>query len=80
MKWFQLEDNSIIESCSGSEAGSYSSLKDSVYHPHLGFRVIEKRKKKQFQGQGLMVSAPDPSIREWWEPPVVEKLLYMLLH
>ena len=31
--------------CSGSEAGSYLTLIDLVYHPTPGFRVIKKKKK-----------------------------------
>jgi len=36
--------------CSGSEAGSYLRLIDFVYHPTLGLRVIEKKKKVRFVG------------------------------
>ena len=32
--------------CSGSEAGSYLRLLDSVYHSTLGLRVIKKKKKR----------------------------------
>jgi len=32
--------------CSGSEAGSYLTLIDFVYHSTLGLRVIEKKKKE----------------------------------
>jgi len=30
--------------CSGSEAGSYSRVKDFVYHSTLGLRAIKKKK------------------------------------
>ena len=33
------------EMCSGSEAGSYLSLIDFVYHSSLGLRVMKKERK-----------------------------------
>jgi len=35
----------ICHLCSGSEAGSYSTLIDFVYHSTLGLRVIQKKTK-----------------------------------
>jgi len=43
----QFENNYITEMCSGSDAGSYLSLIDFVYHSTLGLRVIKKEKKKK---------------------------------
>jgi len=40
----QFENNYFTETCSGSEAGSYSRLIDFVYHSTLGLRVIKKKK------------------------------------
>jgi len=40
---FSFKDNYFAEMCSGSEAGSYLGLVDSVYHSSLGFRVIKKK-------------------------------------
>ena len=40
----QFENNYFKEMSSGCEAGSYSRLRDYVYHPTLGLRVIQKRK------------------------------------
>ena len=41
----QFENNYFTEMCSGSEAGSYLRLIDSVYHSTIGSRVIKKKKK-----------------------------------
>jgi len=38
----QFENNYFTEMCSGSEAGSYLRLIDSVHHSTLGLRVIKK--------------------------------------
>jgi len=45
-KFYAAADNYFTEMCSGSEAGSYLRLIDFVYHPTLGLRVIQKKKKK----------------------------------
>jgi hypothetical protein len=37
--------------CSGSEAGSYLRLADSVYHSTLGLRVIKKKEKDLLNGE-----------------------------
>jgi len=41
----QSEDNYFTEMCSGSEAGSYLTLIDFVYHSTLGVRVIKEKKR-----------------------------------
>ena len=41
----QFEYNYFTETCSGSEAGSYSRLIDFVYHSTLGLRLIKRREK-----------------------------------
>ena len=41
--------NYLTEMCSGSEAGSYLRLIDSVYHSTLGLRVIKKKKTSPVQ-------------------------------
>jgi len=43
------KNNYSTEMCSGSEAGSYSRLRDFVYHSTLGLRVIKKKKKQTAQ-------------------------------
>ena len=40
-----LDEHTVVVS-SGSEAGSYLSLIDFVYHPPLGLRVIKKKKRR----------------------------------
>ena len=40
----QFENNYFKEMCSGSEAGSYLRLIDSVYHTTLGLRAIKKKR------------------------------------
>ena len=40
----QFESNYVTEMCSGSEAGSYLKLIDSVHHSTPGLRVIKKEK------------------------------------
>ena len=40
----QFENNYFTETCSGSEAGSYSRLIDCVYHSNLGVGVIERER------------------------------------
>ena len=42
---FQFENNYFTEMCSGSEAGSYLTPIDFVYHSTLGLRVIKKRRR-----------------------------------
>ena len=42
----QFENNYFTEMCSGSEAGSYVTLTDFVYHQTLGLRVIKKKKRE----------------------------------
>ena len=50
--------------CSGSEAGSYLSLTDFVYHSTLGWRVIKEKKKKligeQVMGEPLHAGPLEP--------------------
>jgi len=41
------------ETCSGSEAGSYSRLIDFVYHSTLGLREIIKKKKEGTTPDGV---------------------------
>ena len=41
----QFENDYFTEVCSGSEAGSYLRLIDSVYHPGLGLRAIKKKRR-----------------------------------
>ena len=40
----EFENNYFTEMCSGSEAGSYLRLIDSLYHSTLGLRVMQKKK------------------------------------
>ena len=42
-----MRQNYFTEMCSGSEAGSYSRLKDFVYHSTLGLRVIKGKKSER---------------------------------
>jgi len=42
--------------CSGSEAGSYVRLIDSVYHSTLGLRVIKKKKKRSRDAHALHIA------------------------
>jgi len=41
-----FENNNFTEMRSGSQAGSYSRLIDSVHHPTLGLRVIHKEERE----------------------------------
>jgi len=43
--------------CRGSEAGSYLSLIDFLYHSTLGLRVIEKKKSRAGLGGKAAVAA-----------------------
>jgi len=55
MREYPFENYFFAEMCSGSEAGSYLRLIDSVHHSTLGVRVM---KKKKWSTRG--VSAPLP--------------------
>ena len=50
----EFENNYFTETCSGSEAGSYVTRMDFVYHSTLGSRVIKKLKRGG-SGLGLTV-------------------------
>jgi len=45
LEYSQFENNYFTEMRSGSEAGSYLRLIDSVYHSTLGLKVMKKKKK-----------------------------------
>ena len=61
---FEFENTYFTEICSGSEAGSYSRLTDSVYHSTLGLRVIKKTRSFEFAGQGFRCRANVEHIRQ----------------
>ena len=50
--------------CSGSEAGSYLRLIDSVYHSTLGVRVIKKRKRRR-RADIASCAAMNPTRATW---------------
>ena len=51
------DENHPQELCSGSEAGSYLRLIESVFHSTLGLRVIKKKKNHPQDRWGLRVQS-----------------------